>query len=251
MRVSYANEEEYEGDYEEGGPEMGEYDGEGEYGDFGDLGDMGMGMDGMGGYGEDEISPGDHIPGFIELDDMTFEKFVPGPRPALVEFYADWCGHCKTLAKELDMIGTVFGEHRRLDLVKVNADVNSQLAQKFGIEGFPTLKFFHTDGTIEEVEGREMDELADFLWDKVGKVSFVPQLKPHLERFMQKSNDRSQVLRETEEAVAELTDSKVRGFGELYLKIMRGIIKKGDDYLEKVIERSLHCYPRSSTGLNI
>ena len=232
-------EEEYE---EDGMHDMDEY--EDEEGDFGKDEGMGYddfggldGLDGMGDYGEQEreLSPEDHIRGFIELDDMTFDKFVPVDRPALVEFYAPWCGHCRTLASELDMLGTVFGEHRRLNLVKVNADEYGALAERFKIEGFPTLKFFDMDGTIEDVEGRQMDELADYLWSKVGKVTFLPELESHLKSFLSNDNDndRNDAISQAEVAVAELEDSKAKTYGDVYLRIMRSILKKGDDYVQK------------------
>lgn len=61
-------------------------------------------------------------------------------KPVLVDFWAEWCGPCKALSPVLDEIATEMGG--KADIVKVNVDQASDLAQKFGIRGIPTLIFF-------------------------------------------------------------------------------------------------------------
>lgn len=216
---------ENEGDFMDVGDPYGGYD---EYG--GDF------MDGLGGGmgEEDEANPGDHIRGFLELDDLTFDKFVPSAGPALVEFYAPWCGHCRTLAQELSILGSVLGEHKRINLVKVNADEHRTLAERFNIEGFPTIKFVDADGSVEDVDGRSMEELAEFVWSKVGKTTFLPELEPHVRAFMEEeAESRRREVAERAEAAVEGLGAKEKEYGEVYLKVMKGILKKGDEYLEK------------------
>jgi len=61
-------------------------------------------------------------------------------KPVLVDFWAEWCGPCRALSPVLDEIASELGEKARV--VKVNVDQASDLAQKYGIRGIPTLIFF-------------------------------------------------------------------------------------------------------------
>jgi protein disulfide-isomerase A6 len=60
--------------------------------------------------------------------------------PWFVEFYAPWCGHCKTLAPEWAELATnLKGE---VKVAKVDATENKDSASKFGVRGYPSIKFF-------------------------------------------------------------------------------------------------------------
>ena len=57
----------------------------------------------------------------------------------LVDFYADWCGHCRTVAVVLDKITE---ERRDVAVCKVNVDSEKELATKYGVMSLPTLIVF-------------------------------------------------------------------------------------------------------------
>ncbi|KAL1953985.1 hypothetical protein VTO42DRAFT_1871 [Malbranchea cinnamomea] len=108
----------------------------------------------------------------LDLIPDNFDKIVlKSGRPGLVEFYAPWCGHCKKLAPVYEELGQAFSHASdKLHISKVNADSERALAKRFGIQGFPTLKWF--DGKSdkpEEYNGeRDLESLASFVTEKTG-----------------------------------------------------------------------------------
>lgn len=77
----------------------------------------------------------------VVLKDNNFTDVVNKNRYVMVEFYAPWCGHCQALAPEYASAATELkGEN--VILAKVDATEESDVAQKYGVEGFPTIYFF-------------------------------------------------------------------------------------------------------------
>eukprot|EP00484_Ammonia_sp_Unknown_P009401 CAMPEP_0197072014 /NCGR_PEP_ID=MMETSP1384-20130603/209877_1 /TAXON_ID=29189 /ORGANISM="Ammonia sp." /LENGTH=672 /DNA_ID=CAMNT_0042510827 /DNA_START=72 /DNA_END=2091 /DNA_ORIENTATION=- len=86
----------------------------------------------------------------VTLTTENFDSFIAENPRVLVEFYAPWCGHCKALAPEYEKAAQAIAADDSLDavLAKVDATVEEDLAGKYDIGGFPTLKFF-TGGDVE------------------------------------------------------------------------------------------------------
>ncbi|KAF4551176.1 Thioredoxin-like protein 2 [Elsinoe fawcettii] len=111
----------------------------------------------------------------VDLLPKNFDSIVlDSGKPALVEFFAPWCGHCKTLAPIYDELAAAY-EHvkDKVVIAKVDADAHRDLGQRFGVQGFPTLKWF--DGKSKEPidynSGRDLDSLKAFIEDKTGLKS--------------------------------------------------------------------------------
>ncbi|KAF5832216.1 thioredoxin-like protein [Dunaliella salina] len=83
--------------------------------------------------------PDESLPGVIDLTPANFDTVVDGKRGALVEFYAGWCGHCKSLTPEMKKLGEAVQTDpllkNRVIVAKVNADTHSELGSKYGIQG--------------------------------------------------------------------------------------------------------------------
>jgi thioredoxin 1 len=77
-------------------------------------------------------------------------KFA-GDKPCLVDFYADWCGPCKTVAPILEELS---GEYDgKLNIYKVNTDQEQELASVFGIQSIPSLLFVPVEGQPQMAMG--------------------------------------------------------------------------------------------------
>ena len=79
------------------------------------------------------------------------EWHFKGERPALIDFYAPWCGPCKSLSPVLDELAKEYAG--RVDIYKVNVDKEEELAMLFGIRSIPTLIFIEKNGTMHRSQG--------------------------------------------------------------------------------------------------
>jgi len=102
----------------------------------------------------------------------NFYSVVDGSKGVFVKFYAPWCGHCKNLAPEYEVVGDVYKPHSASVVVgKLDCDEHGDLCSKFGVTGYPTLKWF-PEGRAEEPEaysgGRTADDIINFINGKTG-----------------------------------------------------------------------------------
>ena len=93
-------------------------------------------------------------------------KFL-GARPALIDFYASWCGPCKALAPVLDELSKEYAG--RVDIYKVNVDDEEELAALFKVRSIPTLLFVPMNGNPQVSMGAmSKAELAKRLDELIG-----------------------------------------------------------------------------------
>ena len=103
----------------------------------------------------------------IHVNDDAFEKIVlQSELPVIVDFWAPWCGPCKMVAPILDKLAKEY-EGKAL-IAKVNTDENAEWAQKYDVQGIPTMLFV-SDGKIVHrqvgalPEGMLRDVFAEFM----------------------------------------------------------------------------------------
>ena len=79
------------------------------------------------------------------------EKVIQSSSPALVDFWAEWCGPCKMLSPVLEELSSE--NESKINIFKVNVDENQQLAVKYGIRSIPTLLLFKGGEIQEQIVG--------------------------------------------------------------------------------------------------
>ena len=74
-----------------------------------------------------------------------------GNTPAIIDFYADWCGPCKIVAPILEELKSEYGD--KLEIYKVDTEAERELAGMFGIQSIPSLLFIPLEGQPQMAMG--------------------------------------------------------------------------------------------------
>jgi thioredoxin len=101
---------------------------------------------------------------FKMVENLTKETFIEkifdyennkewnykGEKPAVIDFYADWCGTCKMVAPILEDLATEFDE---INIYKIDTGVEEELSQIFGVRSIPSILLIPIDGPPQMVQG--------------------------------------------------------------------------------------------------
>ena len=95
-------------------------------------------------------------------DDSFEQDVLKSDVPVLVDYWAEWCGPCKSIAPILDQVAAEY--QGRIRVAKINVDENKMVPAKFGIRGIPTLMLFK-NGNVEatRVGALSKSQLTAFL----------------------------------------------------------------------------------------
>ena len=111
----------------------------------------------------------------IEVVGKNFNQVVmDDSKNVLIEFYAPWCGHCKSLIPVYNELGAFYKDNNDIVIAKLDA-TNNDIARPdlFEVAGFPTI-YFKKAGASNEVmkyeEGRDLDSFKSFLSSNVDTI---------------------------------------------------------------------------------
>lgn len=101
--------------------------------------------------------------GIVHVTDASFENDVlKSDKPALVDFWAAWCGPCKMIAPILDQVAAEYGD--KIKVCKMDVDANKAVPANFNIRGIPTLMIFKNGAlAATKVGALSKNELVQFI----------------------------------------------------------------------------------------
>lgn len=100
------------------------------------------------------------------VSDSTFEEMVlKSELPALVDFWAAWCGPCRTVGPYVDELADEYAG--KIKVTKLNVDDNKETATKYGVRGIPTLMLFKDGQLVDQIVGAVPKSRIKELMDKV------------------------------------------------------------------------------------
>ncbi len=74
-----------------------------------------------------------------------------GERPAIIDFYADWCGPCKMIAPVMEELSDEYAG--KVDIYKIDTEAEQELAAAFGIRSIPSILFIPIEGQPQMAQG--------------------------------------------------------------------------------------------------
>ncbi|KAL0484577.1 protein disulfide-isomerase A6 [Acrasis kona] len=198
------------------------------------------------------------VPGPIsdveDLDKSNFDKLVLDPEnDVLVEFYAPWCGHCQKLAPDYEKVARAFRNEKNIIVAKVNADNNKPLTEKYGVTGYPTIKFFSKTKktTPEDYNGdRSAEGFLKFLNERGGvnrqitgslddKAGLLEKMGDMVKSFLKASDKTAKegIIKKAEDYIQTYRTQTNRSNAAHYVKAMKSILEKGEEYVSNEVER--------------
>ncbi|KAE9400234.1 protein disulfide isomerase [Gymnopus androsaceus JB14] len=189
-------------------------------------------------------------PAFRVLDYSDFDEvvMVGHEKDVLVTFTAPWCGHCKSMKPAYSNVASIFEPESNCIVANVDADdkKNEGLKTRYGISGFPTIKFFSKDNKEGETYegGRSEADFVKFLNEKCGThrsptgglldtAGRLADFDLLASKFFAASSD----IRDSIYQEALTLSSTVGDASKHYLRVMEKLVNGTEGYFEKESKR--------------
>jgi len=139
-----------------------------------------------------------------ELTPDNFDSVVDGSKSVFAMFYAPWCGHCKSFKPEYTKVAAAYAKEDSVAIVAIDADKHKDLGGRFGVTGFPTLKFF-AKGSMKAEDyssGRTAEDVVKYINEKAGTKAKVVE-PPSFVTTLTDSNFDSIALDQSKDVLVE------------------------------------------------
>ncbi|XP_034416673.1 protein disulfide-isomerase A4 isoform X1 [Cyclopterus lumpus] len=126
----------------------------------------------------------------LVLTKDNFDETVNNANIILVEFYAPWCGHCKTLAPEYEKAAKELSQRSPpIPLAKVDSTVENEIAARFEVTGYPTIKIFRKGKVFDYNGPREQRGIVEFMEEQAGPPSLQIQAVKQVQELIKDGDD--------------------------------------------------------------
>jgi len=120
---------------------------------------------------------------FAEVVSLNKDNFDEKTKEGkwLIKFFAPWCGHCKALAPTWTELSTK--TEGKYNVAEVDCTLYKDLCTKFGVRGYPTIKYIENGGAAEDVRiPRTVEAYTEFMQKRLGKEEKPKEEKPKEEK---------------------------------------------------------------------
>ena len=89
-------------------------------------------------------------PGIIDLNETNFDQIISAKNPTLVDFWAEWCGPCKSMHPIFESLSKKYPD---VKFARVNVDNNQNISMRFGVQSIPTFIMFKSGQVVDKMMG--------------------------------------------------------------------------------------------------
>ncbi len=89
-------------------------------------------------------------PGITDLNDSNFDQIVSAENPTLVDFWAEWCGPCKSMHPVFESLSK---NYPNVKFARVNVDNNQSISMRFNVQSIPTFIMFKAGLVVDQMMG--------------------------------------------------------------------------------------------------